>query len=110
MKGLPPPSKKGIRVLQGTVALRMERPREKEGFDSELRSLHSSRSKGISMSRESGINLDRIYDAKHFLPPKPTEKIQGDKRREGEGRTLLSYKSLGVIKFEEEGERKENHE
>jgi hypothetical protein len=72
MKGLPPISKKGIRVLQSPIAIRRERSREKEGVDSELRSLHSSRSKGISMSRESGINLDRIYDAKHFLPPKPT--------------------------------------
>jgi hypothetical protein len=71
MKGLPPTSKKGIRVLQSPIAIRKERSREKEGADSELRSLHSSRSKGISMSRESGINLDRIYDAKHFLPPKP---------------------------------------
>lgn len=81
MKGLPPTNKKGIKVLQSPVAIRMERSREKEGVDSELRSVQSSRSKGISMSRESGINLDRIYDAKHFLLPKPTENNQNGNKK-----------------------------
>jgi hypothetical protein len=29
----------------------------------------SSRSRGISMSREGGIRIDKIYDNKHFIPP-----------------------------------------
>jgi hypothetical protein len=74
----------------------------------EAESVRSSRSRGISTSRDSGITLDRIYDHKHFptrsdsqdrLSSNPNSNNRSSHSGQtGEGqalsRTLLSYKSL----------------
>ena len=70
MIGSPRPplkSKKGIQLVQAPHM-------KKQTIDSQDSAYCStqsiSRSRGISISREYGINIDKIYDQKHFLPPK----------------------------------------
>ena len=51
---------------------------------------------GISISRETGINIDKIYDLKHFLPSKPTQKEES-KSTSNAGQTVSTVKSLKLI-------------
>lgn len=51
------PLKKGIKVYQPQT----DKCKYGEQYTSNGQSIRSSRSRGISMSRETGINLDRIY-------------------------------------------------
>lgn len=107
--GRPPVPKKGIRVTQHHPHLHSQTQlplREGE-------SVRSSRSRGISMSRDSGITLDRIYDNKHFSTvnnshskdklnintnsnDRSTHSKQKDETQT-QSHTLISYKSLQLI-------------
>lgn len=58
-----------------------------------IRSL--SRSRGISISRSTGIQLDKIYDNKHF-PPASSHK-NNDKSIENMEKSLSGCKSLKLV-------------
>ena len=90
----PPRQKKGIQVMQPP----RPHPKLSTGLthyeSGSMKSL--GRTRGISTSRESGITIDKIYDAKHFLPPKSPQ--QSIKKSECEDmRTLTSVRSLKLI-------------
>lgn len=104
--GRPPVPKKGIRVTQHHPQLHsLTQLPLGEG-----ESVRSSRSRGISMSRDSGITLDRIYDSKHFPTANTSRskdnlnsnRVSNDRNMntkqivegQAQNRTLISYKSL----------------
>lgn len=60
--------KKGIQVVQASSPHHKISGRLRASGSGSVESL--TRSRGISISRETGITMDRIYDFKHFLPPK----------------------------------------
>lgn len=67
----PNPHRKGLTLLQPKTLHQIP---SGEYVDSGIGSVRSmSRSRGISMSRSSGLTLDKIYDKKHF-PNLPTDK------------------------------------
>jgi hypothetical protein len=70
MIGSPRPpmkNKKGIQIIQSPSTKKILNHNQ----DSAMGSSQSvTRSRGISISRENGISIDKIYDQKHFLPPK----------------------------------------
>ena len=55
-----------------------------------------TRSRGISISRETGITIDKIYDPKHFLPPKSPQ-FSNKKSEAEEMKTLTSVRSLKLV-------------
>lgn len=115
--GVPPlHSRKGIKVMQTHPHLPINTPKQSkmsevkefQQFPSETGSIRSSRNRGISMSRESGINLDRIYDAKHFLPKTSTNLPSSSSK--GESRTIISCKSMQLLSDKSNSESKNNLE
>lgn len=60
--------KKGINIVQSPQARSRESTQMKNSATGSVQSM--TRSRGISISRETGITIDKIYDPKHFLPPK----------------------------------------
>jgi hypothetical protein len=85
--------KKGIGLVQSPA---VSRNGGTEGLSSGMGSTQSvSRTRGISISRETGINIDKIYDSKHFLPPKAQQ--QPNKSIPGSVNTLNTVKSLKLI-------------
>lgn len=73
MIGSPRPpmkAKKGIQIIQSPSNKKILNDNQ----DSAMGSSQSvTRSRGISISRENGINIDKIYDQKHFMPPKNSQ-------------------------------------
>jgi len=73
MIGSPRPpmkAKKGIKIIQSPSNKKILNDNQ----DSAMGSSQSvTRSRGISISRENGINIDKIYDQKHFMPPKNSQ-------------------------------------
>lgn len=110
--------KKGIRVTQHHPHLHSQTHLPL----GEGESVRSSRSRGISMSRDSGITLDRIYDNKHFptgnnshSKDRPNSKnasndFSSHSKQMGEGppqsRTLISYKSLQLIPLQPDSQQR----
>lgn len=96
MIGSPRPpmkNKKGIQIMQSPLARRTAHDNQ----DSAMGSSQSiSRSRGISISRENGINIDKIYDQKHFLPPKNTQP-QMTNNSTTTTKTISTAKSLKLI-------------
>ena len=65
--------------------------------DSNLRSVRSSsRSRGISMSRSNGINIDKIYDQRHF-PNVPHPSKQKSPPLTKESPSLSTCRSLQLV-------------
>ena len=60
--------KKGIHVVQSSNPHSKASNHMKTSATGSIQSM--TRSRGISISRETGITIDKIYDPKHFLPPK----------------------------------------
>lgn len=88
-------AKKGIAVVQSS---KTQKNIENDEYDSGVRTLRSSsRSRGISISRSSGIKMDKIYEQKHF--PQPSEESQNSKNLE---KTLNSCKSLKLVSLQSE--------
>lgn len=96
MIGSPRPpmkSKKGIQIIQ----LPSNKKTVNDKQDSAMGSSQSiSRSRGISISRENGISIDKIYDQKHFLPPKNTQP-QTTNNSVNTTKTISTVKSLKLI-------------
>jgi hypothetical protein len=91
-------AKKGIAVLQPS---RTQKVIESDVQSSGARSVRSSsRSRGISIGRSSGIKMDKIYEQKHFpiLPP-PSEEAKSVQNLE---KTLMSCKSLKLVSLQSE--------
>ena len=86
--------KKGIQIFQPCSP----KPRHQGTFkDSVSASINSQgRSRGISMSRETGITVDKIYDLKHFLPPKNATQNTST-AESASSKRLSSAKSLKLI-------------
>jgi len=96
MIGSPRPpikSKKGIQIVQAPYLKKTT----VESQDSAYGSTQSiTRSRGISISRENGINIDKIYDQKHFLPPKNFQP-QNSNNSSNATKTISNVKSLKLI-------------
>lgn len=96
MIGSPRPpikTKKGIQIVQSP---HMHKPIV-DSQDSAYGSTQSiSRSRGISISRENGINIDKIYDQKHFLPPKNVQPPESNKSS-NTTKTISTVRSLKLI-------------
>ena len=60
--------KKGIQVVQSPQPHPRQSTHMQNSATGSVQSM--TRSRGISISRETGITIDKIYDPKHFLPPK----------------------------------------
>ena len=60
--------KKGIQIVQSPQPHSKMPHHLQSSANGSIQSM--SRSRGISISRETGITIDKIYDPKHFLPPK----------------------------------------
>ena len=85
---------KGLNIVQSP---QYSKKNINEALSSAEGSTHSaSRTRGISISRETGINIDKIYDLKHFLPSKPTQKEES-KSTSNAGQTVSTVKSLKLI-------------
>lgn len=96
MIGSPRPpikTKKGIQIVQSP---HKNKPMV-DSQDSAYGSTQSiSRSRGISISRENGINIDKIYDQKHFLPPKNVQPQESNKSS-NTAKTISTVRSLKLI-------------
>ena len=86
--------KKGIQIVQPSHPHPKTSHHFKESETGSSRSM--GRSRGISTSRESGIKIDKIYDPKHFLPPKSPQ-LSNAKSDCDEMKTLTSVRSLKLI-------------
>jgi hypothetical protein len=94
----PVAQKKGIGIVQQT---KTQKRLEDEDISSGMVSNRSlSRSRGISISRSTGIQLDKIYDNKHF-PPVSAKKNQ-DKSIENMEKSLSGCRSLKLVSLKSE--------
>lgn len=85
--------KKGIQIIQSPSTKKIVNDNQ----DSAMGSSQSvTRSRGISISRENGINIDKIYDQKHFMPPKNTQPATTNNSSNTK-KTLSAVRSLKLI-------------